>query len=453
MTWGTGSAIMGQGFRAVAGDVRPRSMPAWHPGYGGMGRSRHKRASSAHTHGPRVDYYAWTTASVRLHGRDFSVWSKPGTLAHGDIDPAAALLAGAIEAGAGETVLDLNCGTGLVGAVAASLAPAGRVLMADSNIVEVEAARRTIAANALTNVEVYLSSGTSHLPPAVPVDLVTVRLPKGKLPTLQLIWDAFSVLTPGGRCYLAGANDEGIQSALRHAADLFGAMTTLAYRKGYRVGMAVKNDRPPALPDVFAVEFLDHQTFHRFSVDVRGERYQICSRPGVFAWDRLDEGSRALIDVMEIGPGDRVLDLGCGYGIVGAVAAKLAPAGMATLVDVELDALESAHRTVAVNGLLNCAVLPSDGAAAVRDLTFDVVATNPPFHVGKGTVYDAALQFIEDAAAILRPGGRLYLVANRFIPYETAIEQTFGTVVIAYQSPRYKVLMAQRAARQPVRRR
>jgi 16S rRNA (guanine1207-N2)-methyltransferase len=379
-----------------------------------------------------------------LHGRRFLAAAAPSGGPH---DPAAVLLAGALAVAPGATVLDLNCGAGLAGAVAATLAPEGQVWLAAATLTDLAAAERTLAANGLTNAAVRLSSGAGHLPPAGPADAVLVRLPKGTLPARQLIWDAYQALRPEGRLYLAGGNDEGIRPALRQAEALFGNLTTLAYGKGHRVGLAVKPAVPPPLPPAFADPLLDHAAFHQFAVTLRGERYLVCTRPGVFAWDHLDAGSAALIEAMAIGAGDRVLDLGCGCGIAGAVAARLAGAGAATLVDVAADALDSARRTLAANGLTNAAILASDGAAAVRDRRFDVVVTNPPFHRqhGRATAYDAARRFIDDAAAVLRPGGRLYLVANRFIPYEEPVRRAFGNVVAVRADSRYKVLLATRA--------
>jgi 16S rRNA (guanine1207-N2)-methyltransferase len=374
---------------------------------------------------------------VRLRGHDFLVTAKPGLPGFGQEDFASALLVEQMQVNRTDTVFNFHSGAGLVGVVAASLAEAGQVFLTDPHIVAVEASRRTAAANGRPDLPVYHSHGTSHFQPARPADVVVARLPKGDLPARQTVWDAWRVLRPGGRFYLAGANAEGIQSYLRHAGDLFGSVATLAYRKGHRVGLAVRG-AGPAVPPAFQEEWLDHRRLFQFEVTVCGRTYPVCSRPGVFAWDRLDRGTQLLLESLDVAGGETVLDLGCGYGIVGLVAAQ--KAGQVYLLDADVEAVESARRTVALNGLANCQVLASDCAAAVGEVTFDVVATNPPFHQGKATTYDVALQFVRDAARVLRPKGRFYLVANRFIRYENAIREAFGNVQAVYTDAQYKVL-------------
>ena len=73
-----------------------------------------------------------------------------------------------------------------------------------------------------------------------------------------------------------------------------------------------------------------------------------------------------------------------------------------------------------------------------------MVVTNPPFHQGKTTQYDVAYQFIRDAERLLQPGGRFYLVANRFIPYEATIRQCLGRVDTIYEDNRFKVLLGRK---------
>jgi len=353
------------------------------------------------------------------------------------------LLAENLEVNPSDVVLNLNCGAGLVGTVAATRASGGRCIMADANLLAVEAAGRTARANGVARAEVHLSSGTSHLAPVPSVDVAAARAPKGRLPTLQLIGDAFRALRPDGRLYLAGANDEGIQPALARARAIVGNLAVLDYGKGARVGVAIKAASGP-IPEELANPLLDHGTFQAYTVELRGRSFEVRSRPGVFSWDELDPATRILAEVMEIQPGERVLDLGCGTGILGVVAAQLARPGAVWLVDADVDAVDSARLTAAVNGATNCQALPSDSTSAVADRRFDVVLTNPPFHIGKGTEHDVARQFFRDVATVLAEDGRFYVVANGFLRYEAALREIYPVVETVFTDTRYKVIRARR---------
>jgi 16S rRNA (guanine1207-N2)-methyltransferase len=390
------------------------------------------------------DYAQWQPAQIPIGDYLFSIQTRPGVQGFDAPDFATMLLAESLKVNPTDHVLVFNDALGVAGVAAATAARSGLVQVANPHIVAYEAACRTAEANRTANLTVHLSSGTSELPPEPAVDLVAARLPKGKLPALQLIWDGFHALRSGGRFYLAGANDEGIKSYLQAVALLFGEMGVAGYRKGNRVGVAVKPATLAAVPPIFQNELLDHNTFHRFQVQVQNQTIQLCSRPGVFSWDRLDEGTRVLLESLDAGVGDTMLDLGCGYGLIGAVAARRAPRGVIYMVDAQLDAVRSARQTVTANQLTNCYVLASDCAAAVRHLRFDRVISNPPFHAGKATTDQMAVQFIRDAHEILKPGGRLQLVANRFLSYEEVIQPLFGNVSTRYQDTRFKVLAATR---------
>jgi len=406
--------------------------------------TRARRGTVAEAAPIAESYFTWQTTGVSLRDRRVTVCSKPGVRSHRTPDVASTLLAEAIAARPTDSVLIFNCGASPVGPVAAGLATDGRVVLADANVVEVEAARRTLAVNRVANATAHLSSGIGHLPELPPTQVVAVRLPKGRQATLQLIWDGFLALEPGGRFYLAGANDEGIQAALAQVQSLFGNVGVLQYRKGCRVGVAEKSSFVPALSG----PLLDHRRFHQYAGALRGGSYVVCSRPGVFSWEKLDAGTRLLIDAMEIRPGEQVLDLGCGTGVVGVVAARLTGSGKVFMVDAEVDAVDAASQTAQINGAANCTVLPSDVTSAVRDVRFDVVVTNPPFHLAKATDHDVAAQFILEAARVLRPAGRLYVIANRFLPYETELRTAFTTVETIFADNRYKVLVGRGPGRQ-----
>ena len=390
-------------------------------------------------------YRTWRTYSTAIGGSAFEVATKPGTFAHGRLDPAAVLLAEHTKVASGDCVVHLNGGNGLTAAVTAKAADDVRVYLSDRNLVSTEAAQRTLDANHITTGAIFLGHGTQVLPAGVTADSVVIRIPQERVALLQLLVDAFSILKIGGRCYIAGATNEGIKTAANTIETIFGNARVLARDSSHRVVVATKRATALTLPERVDVAILDSSTFKEIEALLRGRNYRLCSRPGVFSWEHLDEATSILADVMEIGETDSVLDLGCGSGGLGAVASSLS-SGRITMVDADIEAVRSAARTAEVNGMANYRAIASDIAGSVMEERFDVVITNPPFHVGKTTDLDVPLQFINDAHAVLTPGGRLLLVANRTLPYEQAIKHRFGNVRSVHDGPRFKVLSAVRAS-------
>ena len=364
----------------------------------------------------------------------FRVATKPGVAWHGDIDAAAVLLAEHARIASGDVVFVFNCGNGLAAAGALRADPA-RVLLSDRNIVAVEAARRTLAGfGAGARAEVFAAHGARSFPSDVAADVALIRIPKDRASLLVLISDAFTRLRVGGRCYLAGGNGEGVKSAARALGEVFGRVETIAHGSGCRVALAVKRDAGAG-----EIESAG-EAFTVVSAVVRGEPLTLYSLPGVFSREHADEATLLLADTMQIADGDSVLDLGCGFGALGIAAALQTPSGRVVMVDADVEAVRCAAYGARAAGLSNVTVLASDVASAVIDQRFDVVVTNPPFHTGKATDLAVPLQFIADAFAVLRPGGRLYLVANRTLPYERALRSTFGGFEVIRDTPRFKIL-------------
>ena len=100
----------------------------------------------------------------------------------------------------------------------------------------------------------------------------------------------------------------------------------------------------------------DYYTFQQFPILLRGEPATLVGKPGVWNWDDINAGTAALIESMEVQPADAVLDLGCGTGLIGLAAARLAPEGQVTLVDVNVAAVTCAQRTLAANHVSNALV-------------------------------------------------------------------------------------------------
>jgi 16S rRNA (guanine1207-N2)-methyltransferase len=180
---------------------------------------------------------------------------------------------------------------------------------------------------------------------------------------------------------------------------------------------------------------------------LRGRRWTLQSARGVFASRGVDPGTEALIDAMRIGDQDRVLDLGCGYGVVGLVAATMAPKGRVWLVDVNQRAATVAAANARANDVKNAAVSVGDAATAFPAEAFDVVLTNPPIRAGRAVV----ARFIDEAWRVLRPGGRFYLVARTALGARTiarVITDRFGAATQVAIRGGYRVYEAVRAPAQ-----
>jgi 16S rRNA (guanine1207-N2)-methyltransferase len=229
---------------------------------------------------------------------------------------------------------------------------------------------------------------------------------------------ALHALKVGGRLYVVGAKDRGILTIAKRIEQLFGAVKTLEISKGQRVLLAHKST---------AVQATAENTTLR-----------------VFADNKLDEGTRLLLDALEVQTTDEALDIGCGAGLIGLHIARLASKGHVTMVDVSLAAVAASRQAVAESKLTNIQVAPSDGAQAVLTQRFDLVVTNPPFHQGGIQTTAIAERFIREAAQVLRPQGRFYLVANRFLKYEPVLRACFQDVEEVGGDTRYKVLRATR---------
>lgn len=402
------------------------------------------RAAVSTAHDPLPDYHRWRSRSVTVAGHTYALASKPGLVGHGRDDAAMTLLAERVAVTPGATVVQMQCGSGLFAAVARIGHGAGELYLTDRSLVAAEAARRTMLANGIGNASVFHGHGSAPLDPLLRADVVAIRIPTEKMALMQLLADAFAMLRIGGQCCIAGATNEGIKSAATLLADLFGNVTVLGTQSGHRAVMAVKRTSTPSDAAILAQPYLLHDAFHPIDVTLRGTPLRLFSRPGVFSWEHLDEATAILAGEMEVRPADDVLDLGCGSGALGILAALQSGTGRVRLVDADSEAIRCATRAIDVAGITNTSAICSDVGGEVLGERFDVVVTNPPFHVGKGTDLDVPTQFIRDAWQVLKPNGRLALVANRTLPYEKLIQSTFGNVKMLHDGTRFKVLGATR---------
>ncbi|ARD62600.1 16S rRNA (guanine(1207)-N(2))-methyltransferase [Kosakonia radicincitans DSM 16656] len=159
--------------------------------------------------------------------------------------------------------------------------------------------------------------------------------------------------------------------------------------------------------------------------------------PGVFSRDGLDVGSQLLLSTLTPHTKGKVLDVGCGAGVLAAVLASHSPKVRLTLCDVSAPAVEASRATLAANGFEG-EVFASNVFSEVTG-RFDMIISNPPFHDGLQTSLEAAQTLIRGAVRHLNSGGELRIVANAFLPYPDVLDQTFGFHEVLAQTGRFKV--------------
>jgi len=258
-------------------------------------------------------------------------------------------------------------------------------------------------------------------PGAGPFDAAFIRLPRSRVAQEMTLHATAQRLKPGAPLWVYGANDEGIRSYSRHLDPLFESVETVATKHHCRVIAGDLRPEPPPLRGA-----LDDWA-EDLSIPLPASGYDtptlsVRSWPGLFAHNRLDPGSARLLAALPgLSPRGRVLDFGCGSGVLALAARQLNPALELTLLDV--DAL--AVHAVGVN-VPGAEVILSDRWAQLPPSdSFDLILSNPPIHIGKDEDFSALTELITNAPERLRDRGKLVVVAQRTAGIGTPMKSAF----------------------------
>ena len=175
------------------------------------------------------------------------------------------------------------------------------------------------------------------------------------------------------------------------------------------------------------------------SAEIMGHRLELETRPGLFSPEHVDRGTLAMLSVARFDAGMQVLDLGCGCGVVGILAAKICGEENVTLCDIDPIAVETAVANAKRNGVSGVNAVVSDGLNQVDRAGFDMILSNPPYQ----TDFSVAKSFIEKGFNRLKIGGTLLMVTKRRDWYRNKIKAIFGGVRI-HEIDGYFVFEAQK---------
>ncbi len=148
---------------------------------------------------------------------------------------------------------------------------------------------------------------------------------------------------------------------------------------------------------------------YKFQAVLKGFNLEFVTASGIFSPRKIDLGTFALINFMQFRKGDKILDLGCGYGAVGIVAAKMCPSCKVVMVDINERAVACAKKNIKINNVKNVIAKQSYFFSGLKNETFDIILLNPPQTAG----LDVCYKLIEGSYEHLKNGGNLQMVARK----------------------------------------
>jgi 16S rRNA (guanine1207-N2)-methyltransferase len=255
----------------------------------------------------------------------------------------------------------------------------------------------------------------------------TVLAPPGTTERRYAVAHALRALQPGGRLTVLAPKDKG-GSRLKGELQAFGCTIEETAKQHHRICHATRPEQPSGVDEAIVA-----------GAPRLVEALGVWSQPGLFGWDRIDPGSRLLADNLPelVGEG---ADLGCGIGYLARAILRSARVERLALIDIDRRAVECCRRNVIDPRVELQWTDLRDDAAGLADLDF--VVTNPPFHDAGREDQSLGAAFIGVAARALRPGGTLWIVANRHLPYEAPLRAAFERVEPKADQAGFKVYAA-----------
>lgn len=267
-------------------------------------------------------------------------------------------------------------------------------------------------------------------PPAGEFDSAVLFLPKSRELAAYLL-NALASRLAGRALYLVGEKRGGIEGAAK-LLQAFGKPRKLDSARHCQLWQVTVDQAPQATPLQSLAQ--------RFELALEDGPLQVVSLPGVFSHGRLDRGTALLLKHLDNLPSGHMLDFGCGAGVLGATVKRRYPHNRVTLLDVDAFAVAASRLTLAANGLEG-EVISGDGIDAAP-LDLSLILSNPPFHTGVHTNYQASENLLRKLAVHLRKGGEMRLVANSFLRYQPLIEGALGNCQIRDEAEGFRIYQA-----------
>jgi 16S rRNA (guanine1207-N2)-methyltransferase len=263
-------------------------------------------------------------------------------------------------------------------------------------------------------------------------DLLLVLCGRHRGENERRIADALERVKPGGTILVAGSKEDGIASLRKRVGELVEIQGHLPKHHGVAFWFSRPADPSPA------VEALRECNGERL-VDGRFH-----TAPGMFSADEIDAGSRLLVTNLPQEISGAVADFCAGWGYLAAeLAERHSKITVLDLYEADFASLEAARRNLVATSVAPRFLWQDLLTEEVRN-RYDLIVMNPPFHKGRAAEPDIGRGMIKAAAAALKPGGRLYMVANRQLPYERTLAEVFSSHAEIARDGLFKVFTARR---------
>lgn len=266
-------------------------------------------------------------------------------------------------------------------------------------------------------------------------DTAILYLPKSDALIEMMLSLVNNAVQPGGTVYIIGEKHAGIKSSDKDLAKYIGPVTySDAARHSHIYGAQLTASKISRVGPKNNLDYWEQQ----YPETVNDVSIEIVSLPGVFSHGRMDDGTRLLLETLELPKTGRILDWGCGAGTIGTYIKKRWPDTTVEMVDSNAIAVEAARRTVLANNLIGTLVYPTDIFSDVPE-KYDMIVSNPPFHGGVETDYSMVERFILESYNHIEQHGKMIIVANTFLKYKPLLEKRFKHCKILTDNNRYRV--------------
>ncbi|MCX8171207.1 MAG: methyltransferase [Candidatus Bathyarchaeota archaeon] len=176
---------------------------------------------------------------------------------------------------------------------------------------------------------------------------------------------------------------------------------------------------------------------------LRGRRFQFLTSKSVFSKNCVDLGTKILVEHMILPEKGYVLDMGCGYGVIGIVAAALNPNIHVIMVDINRRAVNLAKHNIKINRVNNAEARCGNLYEPVKGMVFECILSNPPISAGMATVR----AIVVEAPKYMSEGGMFQVVVRSKIGKERftrMLNEVFGNSMVLARESGYRVLMAEK---------